>query len=359
MMDGILPQIFVYFTIIQSLLLALHFYTMKKGENTKARILSSLLFVYSLTIIVFRLLQEPTPSNFVYNRIFFSVRIDLSCSVFFLLYCYIKVLLTGNLLKKRTLPYHLLPFFLIFALTFFTINSPSNYISSDYWGWHFVSFLTVLYYTIYLILIWREICLSSNNCRSIPNFPWLMVLLGSFLILWISEVIVFVFSFTELIFALIQPLAVIYTIVPFLFVNTILMLALKKPKWLLSTSTPFLNGNKQTTDMKTLINDVIWLLSDQEMFKDSELDLNKLSDKLNRHPRIVSLAINEKEKMTFSELVNKYRIEEAKKQLIFCPEKTIQEVMFDVGYNSKSAFNHHFKKLTGCTPSKWKNFNKK
>lgn len=38
-------------------------------------------------------------------------------------------------------------------------------------------------------------------------------------------------------------------------------------------------------------------------------------------------------------------------------KETIQQVMYSVGFNSKSAFNNAFKKKTGVTPSVFKNQN--
>ena len=59
---------------------------------------------------------------------------------------------------------------------------------------------------------------------------------------------------------------------------------------------------------------------------------------------------------SFFDLINSYRIEEAKK-MIKEPEDekmTISEVMYKVGFNSKSSFNTAFKKYTGLTPSEYK-----
>jgi AraC-like DNA-binding protein len=54
--------------------------------------------------------------------------------------------------------------------------------------------------------------------------------------------------------------------------------------------------------------------------------------------------------------VNRYRIEEAKRLLTNPPDKkiTVLEVLYEVGFNSKSSFNTLFKKYTGLTPSEFK-----
>jgi len=38
---------------------------------------------------------------------------------------------------------------------------------------------------------------------------------------------------------------------------------------------------------------------------------------------------------------------------------TIQEIMYQSGFNSKSSFNKEFKKLNGTTPSEYRKLNRK
>jgi len=70
----------------------------------------------------------------------------------------------------------------------------------------------------------------------------------------------------------------------------------------------------------------------------------------------VSQVINEKLGKSFFELLASYRIEEAKTILSDAKKNnlTIEEISEMVGYNSKTAFNNAFKKLTGKTPSEFR-----
>jgi AraC-like DNA-binding protein len=87
--------------------------------------------------------------------------------------------------------------------------------------------------------------------------------------------------------------------------------------------------------------------------------LPDLAKKINTSPNYLSQVINEKLNLTFLELINKYRIEEAK-QLILDENlnETIEGIGYTVGFNSKSTFHSAFKKFTGLTPSEFKNSNR-
>jgi len=73
-------------------------------------------------------------------------------------------------------------------------------------------------------------------------------------------------------------------------------------------------------------------------------------------PHHVSQVINEKLGKNFFELLASYRIEKAKRILAEdqTGKITIEEISEIVGYNSKTAFNNSFKKLTGKTPSEFR-----
>ncbi|WP_298794070.1 helix-turn-helix domain-containing protein [uncultured Allomuricauda sp.] len=87
-----------------------------------------------------------------------------------------------------------------------------------------------------------------------------------------------------------------------------------------------------------------------------DLTLEQLSLSINENTRKVSMAINEVFKKSFFDLINGYRVEAAKKILKESQDDklTILEVMYLVGYNSKSSFNTQFKNRTGLTPTEYR-----
>ena len=91
----------------------------------------------------------------------------------------------------------------------------------------------------------------------------------------------------------------------------------------------------------------------EKLYQESELTLQEISDKIQFPSYQVSQAINEGMKKNFYDLINSYRVEEAKR-LLLNPDKanyTILSVGFEAGFNSKTTFNTVFKKFTGLTPT--------
>ena len=86
-------------------------------------------------------------------------------------------------------------------------------------------------------------------------------------------------------------------------------------------------------------------LNEREMAKDMDVPLHYLSNLLNEH-------VNE----SFTEFINRHRIEEAKLKLAdrSTDNLTIFAIALDCGYNSESTFYTNFKKYTGTTPNLYK-----
>jgi AraC-like DNA-binding protein len=86
---------------------------------------------------------------------------------------------------------------------------------------------------------------------------------------------------------------------------------------------------------------------------DDELTLPSLADQLSIPPHHLSQVINSQYNLSFFDFVNGYRVEEAKRLLLDKTKSayTILAIAQEAGFNSKTAFNAAFKRLTGQTPS--------
>jgi len=97
-------------------------------------------------------------------------------------------------------------------------------------------------------------------------------------------------------------------------------------------------------------------LETNKYYSDNLASLSDLAKKIGESPHHVSQVINEKLNKNFFELLAAYRIEEAKTILSGDRKNkfTVEEISEMVGYNSKTAFNSAFKKISGKTPSEFR-----
>jgi AraC-like DNA-binding protein len=86
------------------------------------------------------------------------------------------------------------------------------------------------------------------------------------------------------------------------------------------------------------------------------LTLEKLAIQMRIPARLLSNIINRHFNCHFFEFINSYRIDEAKHMLSNQnqSDKTVLDIMLDVGFNSKATFNTLFKKKVGMTPSEYR-----
>ena len=95
------------------------------------------------------------------------------------------------------------------------------------------------------------------------------------------------------------------------------------------------------------------LMEIEQPYLDAQLTVQELAAKLEMSAKDLSVLINVYMDKHFFDFVNEYRITKAM-QLLQDPlkkELTILEILYQVGFNSKSSFNTSFKKYTGKTPT--------
>jgi AraC-like DNA-binding protein len=98
---------------------------------------------------------------------------------------------------------------------------------------------------------------------------------------------------------------------------------------------------------------ILYQLEQEYLYRDTNLTLNTISEKTGISTKYISQTINDKLSVSFPDLINKYRIEEVKKNLTN-PEKrhlTILGIAQGAGFKSGGRFNTLFKQNTGLTPT--------
>jgi AraC-like DNA-binding protein len=98
------------------------------------------------------------------------------------------------------------------------------------------------------------------------------------------------------------------------------------------------------------------LMAKERPYRDPELTLPALAERLKSTPHKLSEVLNRELSQTFYDFVNGYRVEEVCLRLADPNSKhlNILALGLDAGFASKSTFNQAFKKLTGETPSSYR-----
>ncbi|WP_462250832.1 helix-turn-helix domain-containing protein [Ekhidna sp.] len=142
----------------------------------------------------------------------------------------------------------------------------------------------------------------------------------------------------------------------FVFYLLILLLVLTRKK-----DPSFLNkyvkyGNKKIdpNEASDLLNQLNDLLIKEKLYKDANLKLADLAQRLNVLPHYLSQLINESLNKNFTSYLNEYRINEAKQLIEAENHLKLESIGYECGFNSKSTFYTAFKKASGTTPAKFK-----
>ena len=92
------------------------------------------------------------------------------------------------------------------------------------------------------------------------------------------------------------------------------------------------------------------LIRQRGLFRDPELSLDRLARRALIPTRQISGAVNRVLGQNVSQFVNGYRVAEAKR-LLLQTDLTVTAIMFEAGFQTKSNFNHEFRRVAGQSPS--------
>ncbi len=354
-------HIFGIIALFQSLVLSVFFFTNKKGIPVSNKIFGALLLCFSVIIgVTFSNAMDVYKAFVNYKFLIFV----LSQSAFLmgpLLYLYIKSLLVNNFSFTKKELIHFIPFIaalLIFPIAVKNINYGMG------WGINVnilfnVALLLVEFVYIFLsykLLRENDISIRSvfviNGKKQISGarffvlgfiFIW-NIKLQSFLLLNIGERFKFC-PYTES----------LYFLVMFLFLNSLVFITLKNPDFFAFLK-KYKSSDLNEADKCAYQSKLVDILENEKLYLDPSLTLSSLSEKLGINSRYLSQIINESFCKNFSDFINEYRVKESKNLLIANSngKKTMLEIAYCSGFNSKSSFYEAFKKYTGQTPREYK-----
>ncbi|MFD0992392.1 helix-turn-helix domain-containing protein [Tenacibaculum geojense] len=216
--------------------------------------------------------------------------------------------------------------------------------------------------TVYFGMSIREIkkinIILYNHFSNLKNISanWILKFHGLWVLLFLVPIILYFLNYIYPIInirLLLSVMVVIQILLSFIFNSNVLSQSyVSIPKKGISKQ-----NKKSIKQFKDKLNELKKALEKNQYYQDEELSLVKLSN----HLKIKSIELTEIIKYSefdnFYDLINTYRVEAIKKELISSKDQ-IMIIAYNNGFNSKSAFNRIFKEKTGKTPSAFRNLNK-
>ena len=178
--------------------------------------------------------------------------------------------------------------------------------------------------------------------------------------MWFMDLLSWIISVANIVSPnLTHSLTLLSLIINFVFATTVVYKGLKQPEIFsgIEEKPKYAQSKLTKQESEKHIKRLIHFMKTQKPYLEPSLTLPELAENISIHPRYLSQEINDSLQQNFYDFVNSYRIEEAKKMFADPADnkKTVLEILYEVGFNSKSVFNNAFKKHTGMTPTQYRN----
>ncbi len=105
---------------------------------------------------------------------------------------------------------------------------------------------------------------------------------------------------------------------------------------------------------KTLAEQIAKLIEQKQLYLQKGLRLSDVAAQLATNKTYISAVVNSVSGTNFTDLINSYRVEYAKKLMKEHPDMRHEDVADAAGFSSRTAFLRVFKKHTGLSPTEWK-----
>ncbi len=107
-------------------------------------------------------------------------------------------------------------------------------------------------------------------------------------------------------------------------------------------------------DLKKLERRLRELMDTERVYRREDLTLPALATLLETTPHRLSEYLNKIQQISFSDFVNRHRVQAARELLLERRDETVLAIAYEVGFNSKSAFNKAFVRFAGSSPTRFR-----
>lgn len=337
-----------FISLFQCILLSVVY--LLKGKTNKSNFLfSSLFFIYSLQILFSLSVNYYSYLQFTeYIKIFRSIYLT-ALLIAPLLYLIIYQYYERKLLLFSKVFLHFIPFILFEGILIIGLVHEKVLINLN-----FTRFIIITQSIFYITLTFRFLHKHNIKVRGIfkghiEKFEDLLkLLLICYVILWIINVQIFgivkFYTFANWC----AYVSSLYALVMFVFITLLLMIHMLHPGM---NYMKFRNDSLNESETKNILGRVTEYIYDKENYKNENLSLQIISSDINISAKQISKVINNSLQMNLNEYINYCRVQKALVLLKNDNNLTTSEILYEVGFGSKSAFYTAFKKNTGTTPS--------
>lgn len=219
----------------------------------------------------------------------------------------------------------------------------------DLWG----IFVKVIYAQWFLFLMASAFLLRSQlrrlfyrNLKSNLSEQWTCNI-------FLGNAIIFIFYFLALInvpFASYILGSVMFTFVAY--VAILVLMYRRRTEDLFAELPERYSGRKiEEQEAAKLTSRIEKLMAEQKPYRDADLKISGFALMLNMPPHQLSQVLNDNLGKSFTTYTNEFRISEACELIALRPSIKLEQIGYEVGFNSKSTFFATFKKITGTTPA--------
>jgi len=269
-----------------------------------------------------------------------------------LLYAYTQSLIFKDFIFSPRIYLHALPagFMLLSGLIGYGLCSKLGSLM-------YVSLIFYSIISIRSIYRYRQIVKQTQSIISEINLSWLQWVLIVFTITFLIDIYQHFYSAIEII----EGLSLV-NLCLLILINGMFFRGIQQPiifQGILRQDQMIINSQVNSEENSKERVDIIKEYMEQtKPFQNSRLTLNDLAIQLQLPPKQLSQIINRQIGQNFIDFINSYRLDMAKERLLNPKDEkeTILEIMYEVGFNSKSSFNTLFKSKTGKTPSEFKKY---
>lgn len=372
-----IKNIFHFIIIFQCLLFSFYLLSQKNARRLSNRLLAGFLLSKAITEIGGVLYHFGELKALVSSRVPHLFYVDFPFHYLYVpvLFLYILSLTKKDFIFKKVYWLHFIPFGFFCVLFFFRfhiqsadalreiLRDGSRFTSTENLVLSLVEYLQFFAYAVASLVVlskYRHKIKEVYSAIENINLSWMNFVLFGFIgwkslrligeILWYatgSDNVMYLYIVAEIVFLA--------------FVSVMFLKGLKQPV--------IFTGNEENQIKrkyeKTLLSDeqkekyknkLIHFMEIQKPFLDPSLSLNDLAGMVSIPAYQLSQVINSCLHQNFYDFTNSYRVKESQRLLSeqAPDQKTVLEILYETGFNSKSVYNSAFKKYTGMTPSQFR-----